>query len=247
MAADLALRSRLFQGRLGVRWRGPQPQHAPNRHGSAAHLGSQSNSGQLGGVFRFSMSLLQTVHRNVAATHPRGTCTSSPHFWTVPLSIYSWARPAAEISTCVALQDKPAFWKLHDFLFAQQQDVSPETLQQKALQFIAHETAVDSQSVTACLAQKAFADPLHRDEQWARDLGISSTPTLFLNGRRFSVRSPRRPASRFACIATEGRSRATSSEAKVQQQAGRLRAVDRYSVRGERVAGCRQMVTAGPG
>jgi len=186
LAADLALRSRLFQGRLGVRWRGPQPQHAPNRHGSAAHLGSQSNSGQLGGVFRFSMSLLQTVHRNVAATHPRGTCTSSPHFWTVPLSIYSWARPAAEISTCVALQ---AFWKLHDFLFAQQQDLSPNTLQQKALQFIAHETAVNSQSVTACLAQKAFADPLHRNEQWARDLGISSTPSVFLNGRRLSARS----------------------------------------------------------
>jgi len=107
----------------------------------------------------------------------------------LPLNIHSWARDAAALTTCVALEDKAAFWKLHDFLFAHQEELSKETLQGKVMEFITHETSIDTKAVTACLSQKSFEGRLHRDEQLAMDLGITSTPSVFLNGQRMSVRS----------------------------------------------------------
>ncbi len=107
----------------------------------------------------------------------------------LPLNIHSWAQDAAALSACVALQDKAAFWKLHDFLFSNQQALSKETLVGKALEFLSQDKAVDPQRVTSCLAEKAFQESLQRDQQLAMDLGINSTPTIFLNGGRISVRS----------------------------------------------------------
>lgn len=107
----------------------------------------------------------------------------------LPLNIHSWARDAAALSTCVALQDKSAFWKLHDFLFAHQEELSKDTLQSKALDFLSDGTSLDTKLVSNCLNQKLFEDRLHQDEQLAMDLGITSTPSVFLNGRRISARS----------------------------------------------------------
>jgi protein-disulfide isomerase len=45
-----------------------------------------------------------------------------------PLSIHGWARDAAELTDCVALQDKNASWKVHDFLFAHQEGISSKTV-----------------------------------------------------------------------------------------------------------------------
>ena len=57
------------------------------------------------------------------------------------------------------------------------------------MDFLSHETSIDMEAVTACLSQKSFEDRLHRDEQLAMDLGITSTPSVFVNGQRISVRS----------------------------------------------------------
>jgi len=107
----------------------------------------------------------------------------------LPLSMHPWARDAAALTTCVALQDKSAFWKLHDFLFAHQQELSKETLRDKAIDFLSQEASIDTTAVSACLSHRSFEDHLHQDEQLAIDLGIRSTPSVFLNGRRIAVRS----------------------------------------------------------
>ncbi len=107
----------------------------------------------------------------------------------LPLNIHSWAQDAAALSACVALQDNAAFWKLHDFLFANQQELTKETVAGKALEFLSQEKAVDPNKVTSCLTEKGYQESLRRDQQLAMDLGIQGTPTVFLNGRRVSVRS----------------------------------------------------------
>lgn len=107
----------------------------------------------------------------------------------LPLNIHPWARDAAALTTCVALQDESAFWRLHDFLFAHQEELSKDTLQEKVLDFLSHETPVDPKTVSACVSQKSFEDRLHQDEQLALDLGITSTPSVFISGRRVSVRT----------------------------------------------------------
>jgi protein-disulfide isomerase len=106
-----------------------------------------------------------------------------------PLSIHTWARDAAELTECAALQNKGAFWKLHDFLFAHQEEISKESLQTKSLDFLSRETAVNSKALLACMSEKGYEGPLRKDEQLAMDLGINTTPTVFVNGRRTNIRS----------------------------------------------------------
>jgi protein-disulfide isomerase len=96
---------------------------------------------------------------------------------------------AAEVSTCVALQDKAAFWKLHQFLFAEQELLTEEIIKDSSLAFLAHETAIDPKVLETCLASKAFQAPLDRDARLAQDLEVMGTPTVFVNGKRVTVRS----------------------------------------------------------
>jgi protein-disulfide isomerase len=107
----------------------------------------------------------------------------------LPLKIHSWASDAAELSTCVALQNNEAFWKLHGFLFTQQEELTKETLENKSFEFLSHETALDRDKVTACLTSNAFRPSLQADAGLAQDLGITSTPSVFVNGRKVSIRS----------------------------------------------------------
>ncbi|MGH9653060.1 MAG: thioredoxin domain-containing protein [Bryobacteraceae bacterium] len=106
-----------------------------------------------------------------------------------PLKMHPWARDAAELTDCVALQNKGAFWKLHNFIFANQQEISKESFQTKALDFLARSTAVDPKAVLSCMRKKRFEVPLSEDKQLAIDLGIRGTPSVFVNGRRTVVRS----------------------------------------------------------
>lgn len=107
----------------------------------------------------------------------------------LPLSIHAWARDAVELTECAAMQDKGAFWKLHDFLFVQQEELSKETLRSKALDFLLRETTISSKAILACLNEKSFEGLLRQDEQLAMDLGINATPSVFVNGRRMNIRS----------------------------------------------------------
>ncbi|MBV9085035.1 MAG: thioredoxin domain-containing protein [Acidobacteriaceae bacterium] len=106
-----------------------------------------------------------------------------------PLNIHSWAQDAPALAACVALQDKAAFWKLHDYFFSEQQELSKETLTPKALEFLAQTTSVDTAKISGCIASKSYRESLQGDERLAADLGIRSTPTVFLNGQPIRVAS----------------------------------------------------------
>lgn len=89
-----------------------------------------------------------------------------------PLDIHPWAREAAELTTCIALENKQAFWTAHRFLFAQQASLSKETLKDKLLDQVSRYSAVPPTSISMCLAQKSYEPALHNDIQLATDLGI---------------------------------------------------------------------------
>jgi len=121
----------------------------------------------------------------------------------LPLNIHAWAQDASELSACVALQDKAAFWKLHDLLFAHQQELSKETIAERALEFLAQERSVNPQKMKSCLSGKEDQESLQHDEQLAMDLGITVLRPFFSMGgkwafvrwrifrRRFDLRRPR--------------------------------------------------------
>lgn len=99
-----------------------------------------------------------------------------------PLPQHSWARPAAQMAACVELQDKDAFWKLHDFFYANQGSFSASSLQEQVEDFLAKQTKLDIKDFVSCVDHNATAGQVEDDIRMANNLGIRETPTLFVNG-----------------------------------------------------------------
>jgi protein-disulfide isomerase len=102
-----------------------------------------------------------------------------------PLLFHTWAREAATVSICVDSQDPDAFWKLHDFVFAQQNELTAENVKPRLLQFVTEELHIDRRAVNACLESHGYEDTLARDHQLVEQFNIRETPTVFVNGRRY--------------------------------------------------------------
>lgn len=103
----------------------------------------------------------------------------------LPLSsIHPQAMAAAEASVCAAEQD--AFWPWHDQIFARQAELP--TLDFGAL---AQSLKLDGESFAQCLASERPAKRVAEDVEAAQELGIASTPTLFVNGRPVALKNNR--------------------------------------------------------
>lgn len=86
------------------------------------------------------------------------------------------AQKAAEAAVCAQNQGK--FWEMHDAMFAEQSALSVNALKAKAQRL-----GIDGAAFDDCLDSGRAADAVRLDAQTARDLGLSSTPVSFVNGR----------------------------------------------------------------
>ena len=93
-----------------------------------------------------------------------------------PLIAHPQARPAAEAAHCAHEQGQ--FWAYHDALFAQAPDL--KTADYPAL---AERLNLNRAEFTACLAGTRPKAAVARDLADAQSLGLSGTPTFFINGR----------------------------------------------------------------
>ena len=89
-------------------------------------------------------------------------------------SIHPDAFSAAEAAMCAGEQD--AFWQFHDKLF------SSETLGSEVYTEYAQELNLDMTAFEACITDHRYQEAIQKDSDFAIDLGISSTPTFFING-----------------------------------------------------------------
>ncbi|NWG17702.1 MAG: DsbA family protein [Chloroflexi bacterium] len=85
-----------------------------------------------------------------------------------------WAALAAECA-----DDQGQFWAYHDLLFANQDMLSRQYLTE-----IATQLEMDSQTFDACVDGQVHLDELRNDLADAQSVGLTGTPTLFINGRR---------------------------------------------------------------
>jgi protein-disulfide isomerase len=114
------------------------------------------------------------------------------YFKDFPLTqIHDWAMPAAVAGRCVFYQNAPAFWDYHDWVFEKQADIGAETFDAKLTEF-AREKKLDEAELASCRAQPETRASIERSVAEARALGVSSTPTMFINGRKiaFSIKWP---------------------------------------------------------
>ena len=79
------------------------------------------------------------------------------------------------------------FWPYRAVLFQRQKDLS-----KTALIDYARELGLETELFQACLGEERYAAKLERDFEEASRLGVTGTPTFFLNGRRFSGAQPYR-------------------------------------------------------
>ncbi|MGH9458431.1 MAG: DsbA family protein [Thermoanaerobaculia bacterium] len=97
-------------------------------------------------------------------------------------SIHPQARLAAEASLCA--QDQGKFWELHDWLFANRNAIATAKLVE-----VAPTLGIDGAALQTCIDEKQHAADVAEQIQQAQQLGVDSTPTFFVNGRKVHDRS----------------------------------------------------------
>jgi protein-disulfide isomerase len=100
-----------------------------------------------------------------------------------PLSFHAGARPAAEAARCAGEQGQ--FWPYHDLLF-----LSRPSFAREALIGYAERLKLDTGAFTACVDSGRHKDAVSADMAEGRALGVTGTPTFFVNGRRLVGAQP---------------------------------------------------------
>lgn len=86
------------------------------------------------------------------------------------------ARRAAEAARCA--NDQGKFWEFHDQIYAGPTDSSVETLRT-----FAQKATLDVARFEQCVQGSTFKAAVQSDVQYAGSLGVTATPTFFVNGR----------------------------------------------------------------
>ena len=122
------------------------------------------------------------MRKNLVQTFPE---TVQVYFKDFPLeSIHPWARAASDTGRCIYKQSPEAFWKFHDWIYENQEGVTPETLNSKVMTW-AGTAGVDSIQLGRCVDGKVTDKEVAQNIAEAHGLGLDATPTLFVNGRKF--------------------------------------------------------------
>ena len=103
-------------------------------------------------------------------------------FKQLPLDIHPQARFGAEASLCA--RDQGKFWEMHDWLFA-----NPKSIRIESLKEVAPKLGIDPAKLETCLDEKRHAAAIDEQIAEAQALGVNSTPTFFINGRKVNERS----------------------------------------------------------
>ncbi len=94
----------------------------------------------------------------------------------LPLPMHQQARSAAEAALCA--QQQGAFWKMHEWLFANHDKLAPEHFKAAAA-----ELGLDADKFATCLDSHQEAARVDADLAEASAVGANATPTFFVNGR----------------------------------------------------------------
>jgi len=90
-------------------------------------------------------------------------------------NIHSNATPAASAANCAGDQD--FYWEFNELLFS-----GRFSLNKTAYQAYAEELELDMDAFTDCLESGRYNSEVIADFEFAANLGVSSTPTFFVNG-----------------------------------------------------------------
>ena len=80
-------------------------------------------------------------------------------------------------SICAGKQGK--FWAFHDLIYDHQEELSTAMVSE-----MARKAGLDEAALALCLADSATETQLQKEIQWGELVGLNSTPTVVINGRK---------------------------------------------------------------
>ena len=124
----------------------------------------------------------QVMRENVLKSFPT---QARVYFKDFPLeSIHPWAKPASVAGRCIYRQSSNAFWKYHDWIYEHQEEVNPENLKDKVMEFAKTASDIDGLQLGRCMESNETAADVEASMAQGHSLGVDATPTVFINGRR---------------------------------------------------------------
>ena len=124
----------------------------------------------------------KTIRENLIQIYPKQVRL---YFKDFPLtSIHPWAKAAAMAGRCVFHNNASSFWDYHDWIFAQQDAITPENLRDKVMEWAKGQKDIDSLQLGRCIDDKATEKEVEASAEEAVALQVDGTPTMFINGRR---------------------------------------------------------------
>ena len=114
------------------------------------------------------------------------------------IQIHHWAYKAAQYGDCIARQNNDAFWKFMDAVYAAQEDISSHvepadsskkpdlTYAEQKLTDLAGQVGMNGKQIAACAADPATSNRVDRSVDLGKKMEVTSTPTVFINGRRIT-------------------------------------------------------------
>ena len=103
-----------------------------------------------------------------------------------PLPFHTDAMPAAAAALeARAQQGDPGFWRVHDRLYA-----DTRALTRADLERYAADLGLDVAGVRGAIDLRRYAAQIERDQELARQIGATGTPTFYVNGRELRGAQP---------------------------------------------------------
>jgi protein-disulfide isomerase len=110
--------------------------------------------------------------------------------------IHPWATHAAVNANCLAAQNTDAYWEFADYMHANQRNINGErgtdaqfSLIDKAAEMQGQKHSLDITKLQACMKAQN-QDAIKSSQQEGETLGITATPTMFVNGQEIDGALP---------------------------------------------------------
>lgn len=146
--------------------------------GNAPRLGPESAPVQIIEYADYQCPYCQKVSSDLSRLREQFPDQVSLVYKDFPLPMHPLAVQAAEAARCARAQGK--FWQFHDFLFETKKMEFADMKQE------ARELKLDSERFDQCLDKREPYADLKKDVQEAQHLGLTGTPSFFINGHFMS-------------------------------------------------------------
>ena len=116
-----------------------------------------------------------------------GLVASAPNarfvFQNFPLEMHNWAAKGAAYADCLGRASNDAFWKFVAKTYETQADITADNADEK-LTALADAAGVKGADIAACAAKPETKARVDASLAFGKRADVSSTPTLFINGRK---------------------------------------------------------------